>query len=209
MGIKIMDTAEFRQQILDVKEIIEFFLLKTLPENTTNVENFSDAVSIFNQDLSTLHDSLLTIINYFSLQQNAINALMTIDTVIKTNQVKVQNSDVLIHTLRMVILPQIEIFVQNLFSAVKAKKKIQDHIRSQNLNHLPEIIDDLVKKDQIFLDLIEMNLGSETSLLQQSLQSMLMSRLETSRINIDKMKNNLKSVFGPNQVEEERNSDLT
>ena len=193
-----MDTAEFRQQLLDIKEIIEFFLLKTLPPSTTTADDFSEAVSIFNQDLVTLHDSLLTIINYFSLQQNAIRALMTLDKVIQTSQVKVQNSDVLLHTLRMVILPQIEIFVQNIFSAVKAKKKVQDYLAdSPNLNRLPEIIDDLVAKDQTFLDIIQLKVGTETSLLEQSLQSMLMSRLEISRNNIDKMRANLKNTFGP------------
>ena len=193
-----MDTAEFRQQLLDIKEIIEFFLLKTLPPSRTTADDFSEAVNIFNQDLVTLHDSLLTIINYFSLQQNAIRALMTLDKVIQTSQVKVQNSDVLLHTLRMVILPQIEIFVQNIFSAVKAKKKVQDYLAdSPNLNRLPEIIDDLVAKDQTFLDIIQLKVGTETSLLEQSLQSMLMSRLEISRNNIDKMRANLKNTFGP------------
>lgn len=194
-----MDTAEFRKQLLEVKEIIEFFLLKTLPPSNINADNFSEAVNIFNQDLSTLHDSLRTIINYFSLQQNAIRALMTLDKVIQTPQVKVQSSDHLIHTLRMVILPQIEIFVQNIFSAVKAKNKVQKYLEeSPNLNRLPEIIDDLVAKDQTFLDIIQIQLATQSSLLQECLQSILMSRLDISREKIDNMKENLEKTFGPN-----------
>jgi hypothetical protein len=202
-----MDTAEFRKQILEIKEIIEYFLLKTLPPSSTQVENFSEAVNVFNQDLSTLHDSLLTIINYFTLQQNAIRALMTLDKVIQTNQVKVQSSDHLIHTLRMVILPQIEIFVQNIFSAVKAKNKVQKYLQdSPNLNRLPEIIDDLVAKDQTFLDIIQLELGTESSLLQESLQSILMSHLDVSREKIDTMKENLRKTFGPEPSDDISNS---
>lgn len=197
-----MDTAEFRTQILEIKEIIEYFLLHTLPDNYLDVDNFSEAVNVFNQDLSTLHDSLLTIINYFTLQQNAIRALMTLDKVVNAVHIKTQNSDILLHSLRMVILPQLEVFVQNIFSAVKAKNRVQKYLKdSPNLNRLPEIVNELVEKNQIFLDIIELHKSTESNLIEQSLQSMLMSRLETSRKNIDKMKENLKSKFNKESEE--------
>lgn len=201
-NVKSMDTAEFRTQILEIKEIIEYFLLHTLPDNYLDVDNFSEAVNVFNQDLSTLHDSLLTIINYFTLQQNAIRALMTLDTVVNSVHIKTQNSDILLHSLRMVILPQLEVFVQNIFSAVKAKNRVQKYLKdSPNLNRLPEIVNELVEKNQIFLDIIELQKSTESNLIEQSLQSMLMSRLETSRKNIDKMKENMKSKFNKESEE--------
>lgn len=183
-----MDTAEFRNQLLDLRKILESFL-----EDYGNEQelDFPNKLNLLNKEYELIHDSLMTIINYFSLQQNAIRALLLIENVTREKNIKLQEVDNLINAIRMFILPQIETFMYNLKSAVKSKDRVLAYLEKSPVQSIPSLVQDMVDMDKKFLDIIELQ---STNLLEQSFQSILMSRLENSKNQISQMLSNLQKL---------------
>ena len=189
-----MDTAEFRNQLLEIRKILESFL-QDYGENPS--DDFQNKLNSLNKEYELIHDSLLTIINYFSLQQNAIRSLLLIENVTRDKNVKLQEVDNLLNAMRMLILPQIETFTYNLKSAVKSKERVLAYLDNSPVQKIPILVQDMVAMDKKFLDIIEQPQASMSSnLLEQSLQSLLMSHLENSKTSIEKMLYNLQSGSG-------------
>ena len=176
-----MDTVEFRNQLLSLRQILESFLDGYGNEQSLDFQN---KLNILNKEYELIHDSLMTIINYFSLQQNAIRALLLIENVTREKNVKLQEVDNLLNAIRMFILPQIETFLYNLKSAVKSKDRVLAYLEKSPVSSIPSLVQDMVEMDKKFLDVIDQQ---NSNLLEQSLQSILMSRLENSKDAISKM----------------------
>lgn len=203
-----MDTVEFRNQLLEIRKIIESFL-QDYGENSS--DDFQNKLNSLNKEYELIHDSLLTIINYFSLQQNAIRSLLLIENVTRDKNVKLQEVDNLLNAMRMLILPQIETFTYNLKSAVKSKERVLAYLDNSPVQKIPILVQDMVAMDKKFLDIIEQPQASMSSnLLEQSLQSLLMSHLENSKTSIEKMLYNLQSGSGGEESSEtsENSEDL-
>ena len=203
-----MDTVEFRNQLLEIRKIIESFL-QDYGENSSDY--FQNKLNSLNKEYELIHDSLLTIINYFSLQQNAIRSLLLIENVTRDKNVKLQEVDNLLNAMRMLILPQIETFTYNLKSAVKSKERVLAYLDNSPVQKIPILVQDMVAMDKKFLDIIEQPQASMSSnLLEQSLQSLLMSHLENSKTSIEKMLYNLQSGSGGEESSEtsENSEDL-
>lgn len=183
-----MDSAEFRSQLSDLRKILESFLQGYGNEKSFDFQN---KLNFLNNEYEMIHDSLLTVINYFSLQQNAIRALLLIENVTREKNVKLQEIDNLVNAIRMFILPQIETFLYNLKSAVKSKDRVLAYLEKSPVQSIPSLVNDMVEMDKKFLDLIE---HSDTNLLEQSFQLILMSHLENSREKITKMLSNLEKL---------------
>ena len=189
-----MDTVEFRKQLLDIREILEAYLKEY---GVNQSDDFQNKLNSLNKEYELIHDSLLTIINYFSLQQNAIRAILLIENVTREKNIKIQDVDHLLNAMRMLILPQVETFLYNLKSAVKSKDRVLTYLENNPVQKIPDLVKEMVEMDKRFLDIIEQPLGPMTSnLLEQSLQSLLMSHLDNSSSAIEKMKNNL---YNPSQ----------
>lgn len=197
-----MDSAEFRKQLLDIRTVLESFIEGYGNEQSLDFQN---KLNTLNNEFEMIHDSLLTIINYFTLQQNAIRALLLIENVTREKNVKLQELDNLTNALRMFILPQIETFLYNLKSAVKSKDRVIAYLEKSPIQSIPSIIQDMVEMDKKFLETIEQpDKGQSNNLLEQSLQSLLMSRLESSRNQISKMLEHLQiPVQEPDNVTNE------
>ena len=183
-----MDSVEFRKQLLDIREILEGFLKNYDNQGSTD---FAMKLNALNNEYDLMHDSLLTIINYFSLQQNAIRALLLIENVTREKNIKLQEVDNLLNALRMLILPQIETFVYNLKSAVKSKDRILSYLEKSPTQKIPSLITDMVTMDKNFLAVITNSENMNENLLEQSLQSLLMAHLDISKEQISKMLTNL------------------
>ena len=179
-----MDSVEFRKQLLDIREILEGFLKNYDNQGSTD---FAMKLNALNNEYDLMHDSLLTIINYFSLQQNAIRALLLIENVTREKNIKLQEVDNLLNALRMLILPQIETFVYNLKSAVKSKDRILSYLEKSPTQKIPSLITDMVTMDKNFLAVITNSENMNENLLEQSLQSLLMAHLDISKEQISKM----------------------
>ena len=187
-----MDTAEFRNQMLDIRNILESLLQDY--ENNLNGD-FQNKLNALNKEYELIHDSLLTIINYFSLQQNAIRALLLIENVTREKNVKLQEVDNLINAIRMLLLPQVETLMYNLKSAVRSKERVLTYLENNPVQKIPDLVQNMVEMDKKFLSIIEQSNQSMTSnLLEQTLQAMLMSHLDNSREYIAKMRSNLENV---------------
>ncbi len=196
-----MDTAEFRNQMLDLRKILESFLQDY--ESNQNGD-FQNKLNALNKEYELIHDSLLTIINYFSLQQNAIRALLLIENVTREKNVKLQEVDNLLNAIRMMLLPQVETLMYNLKSAVKSKERVLTYLEKSPVQKIPDLVQNMVAMDKKFLSTVEQSGQSMTSnLLEQSLQAMLMSHLDNAREYISKMQSNLEN---PAQYQE-HNSD--
>jgi len=203
-----MDTSEFRNQLLDIRKILESFLENYEEEQN---HNFQDKLNALNKEYELIHDSLLTVINYFSLQQNAIRALLLIENVTREKTIKIQEVEYLRNAIRMMILPQVETLLYNLKSAVKSKERVLDYLEHNPIKNVPDLVQDMVAMDKKFLNIIEQPQQAMTSnLLEQTLQAMLMSHLDNAQEYITKMKQNLE---GPatnqldNQVETSEDED--
>ena len=96
-----MDTVEFRKQLLDIREILEAYLKEY---GVNQSDDFQNKLNSLNKEYELIHDSLLTIINYFSLQQNAIRAILLIENVTREKNIKIQDVDHLLNAMRMLIL---------------------------------------------------------------------------------------------------------
>lgn len=184
-----MDSTEFRNQLLDIRKVLESFIEGYGNEQSLDFQN---KLNTLNNEFEMIHDSLLTIINYFTLQQNAIRALLLIENVTREKNVKLQEIDNLTNALRMFILPQVETFLYNLKSAVKSKDRVIAYLEKSPIQSIPSIIQDMVEMDKKFLETIEQpDKGQSNNLLEQSLQSLLMARLESSKNQISKMLDHL------------------
>ena len=184
-----MDTAEFRKQLLDIRKILESFLSDY---NQVQPDDFQTKLNTLNKEYELIHDSFLTVINYFSLQQSAIRSLLLIENVTREKNVKIQDIDHLINAIRVLILPQVETFLYNLKSAVKSKERVLAYLENNTIHRLPDLVQDMVSMDKRFLNMVEQSNESMTSnLLEQSLQSLLMSHLDISSQYIEKIMNNL------------------
>ncbi len=186
-----MDTAEFRNQLLGIREVLESFLREY---GSNPSDDFQTKLNALNKEYELIHDSLLTIINYFSLQQNAIRSLLLIENVTREKNIKLQEIDNLLNAMRMLILPQVETLLYNLKSAVKSKERVLNYLENSPVQKIPDLVQDMVAMDKKFLDIVEQSPSAASSnLLEQSLQSLLMSHLDNSKNTIVKMLNNLQS----------------
>lgn len=202
-----MDTSEFRNQLLDIRKILESFLEDNEKEQD---QNFQDKLNELNKEYELIHDSLLTVINYFSLQQNAIRALLLIENVTREKTIKIQEVEYLRNAIRMMILPQVETLLYNLKSAVKSKERVLNYLENNPIKNVPDLVQEMVTMDKKFLDVIEQPQQAMTSnLLEQTLQAMLMSHLDNAQEYINKMTQNLgkpeTSTEQVNTSEEEEN----
>ena len=199
-----MDTAEFRKQLLDIRKILESFLddySKTQPND------FQNNLNMLNKEYELIHDSLLTVINYFSLQQNAIRSLLLIENVTREKNIKLQDADHLLNAIRVLILPQVETFLYNLKSAVKSKERVLTYLENNPIYKLPELVQDMVSMDKRFLSVVEQSNQSMTSnLLEQSLQSLLMLHLDNSSQYLEKIAENLQKPVDSNNNDNDNNN---
>lgn len=193
-----MDTAEFRNQMVNIRIILESFLKDYDDDKTFN--NFQNKLNKLNNDYELIHDSLMTIINYFSLQQNAIRALLSIEAITQEKNIKLQEINNLQNGMRMLILPQIEIFLYNLKSAVKSKDRVLNYLQKSPIQRIPELVKEMVEMDRKFLDITTQEEDEIViNLLEQSIQSLLMSHLDNSGKSIEKMLKHLENPSNVNQ----------
>jgi hypothetical protein len=184
--------------MVNIRIILESFLKDYDDDKTFN--NFQNKLNKLNNDYELIHDSLMTIINYFSLQQNAIRALLSIEAITQEKNIKLQEINNLQNGMRMLILPQIEIFLYNLKSAVKSKDRVLNYLQKSPIQRIPELVKEMVEMDRKFLDITTQEEDEIViNLLEQSIQSLLMSHLDNSGKSIEKMLKHLENPSNVNQ----------
>ncbi len=150
------------------------------------------------KSLVTVEDSIETLLNWIKLEKNALRNLDTIvdwskklvlDSTLSTDDVR--------HRLRVIILPQVESFTQNLATGEKSALKVLDAIK-KNLEELPQFLKDVQQQNYKILSSIGYDPDAETSYLDLSLFNLYQGRFKDYEKEIKSFKESIK----PTQMSE-------
>ncbi len=155
------------------------------------------------KQLVTVEDALETLLNWIKLEKNCIRNFETIlewaenlasDKNISKDEVRYQ--------LRVVLLPQVESFTQNLTTGEKSALKVLDAV-NKDLNSLPLFLKDTQQQNFKLLTTLGYEPESKTSHLDLALNNLYQGRLEQFENEIHSLAQNLKHLKPGDQFEEE------
>ena len=145
------------------------------------------------KQLTTIEDVLETLLNWIKLQKNALRNFETIiDWVRKLTLDSTLTKDDIRSRLRIIILPQVESFTQNLTTGEKSALKILDAV-SRNLEELPEFLKSIQQKNFKLLSTIGYDPQSETSHLDLALLCLYQGRFNDFEKELRLLQDNLTS----------------
>lgn len=142
--------------------------------------------------LVTVEDSVETLLNWIKLEKNALRNL---DTIVDWSKKLVLDStlttDDVRHRLRVIILPQVESFTQNLSTGEKSALKVLDAIK-KNLEDLPQFLKDVQQQNFKTLSSIGYDPEAGTSYLDLSLFNLYQGRFKEYEKEIKSFKESIK-----------------
>jgi tetratricopeptide (TPR) repeat protein len=145
--------------------------------------------------LVTVEDSLETLLNWIKLEKNALRNL---DTIVDWSKKLVLDStlttDDVRHRLRVIILPQVESFTQNLTTGEKSALKVLDAIK-KNLEDLPQFLKDVQQQNFKILSSIGFEPDDGTSYLDLALFNLYQGRFKEYEKEIKSFKESIKSTL--------------
>ena len=155
------------------------------------------------KQLVTVEDALETLLNWIKLEKNCIRNFETIlEWAENLASDKNMSKDEIRYQLRVVLLPQVESFTQNLTTGEKSALKVLDAI-NKDLNSLPQFLKDTQQQNFKLLTILGYEPESKTSHLDLALNNLYQGRLEQFNKEIQLLAQNLKHLKSNDLVEEE------
>lgn len=143
------------------------------------------------KQLGTVEDVLETLLNWIKLEKNGLRNFETIvDWVKKLALDTTLQKDDIRSRLRIIILPQVESFTQNLTTGEKSALKVLSAV-SKNLEELPHFLKSVQQKNFKLLSMIGYDPQSGTSHLDLALYNLYQGRFKDFENELMKMKANM------------------
>ncbi|MHA2139211.1 MAG: hypothetical protein ACW98G_15105 [Candidatus Hodarchaeales archaeon] len=160
-------------------------LLKTQIDTTLEQPD-----ELFKQ-LGTIEDVLETLLNWIKLQKNGLRNFETIvDWVKKLAIDSTLSKDEIRSRLRIIILPQVESFTQNLTTNEKSALKVLDAVR-KNLEELPNFLKSIQQKNFKLLSTIGYDPQTGTSHLDLAFLNLYQGRFADFEKELNQLKENM------------------
>ncbi|MFX0181564.1 MAG: hypothetical protein ACFE95_00680 [Candidatus Hodarchaeota archaeon] len=144
------------------------------------------------KQLGTIEDSLETVLNWIKLEKNA---LRNFETILEWSKKLALDStlskDDIRSRLRIMVLPQIESFTQNLATGEKSALQIVDVV-TKNLEELPQFLKDIQQQNFKLLTTIGYEPDGGTSYLDLALFNLYQGRFKDFEKELSSLRNNVK-----------------
>jgi hypothetical protein len=145
------------------------------------------------KQLVTVEDVLETLLNWIKLHKNGLRNFETIaDWVKKLAIDSTLTKDDIRSRLRIIILPQVESFTQNLTTGEKSALKVLDAV-SKNLEELPQFLKSIQGKNFKLLSTLGYEPQTGTSHLDLALQNLYQGRFQDFEAELKKLRDNMKT----------------
>lgn len=176
----------------DIRSYQDYFeeLFDSLSTLKTEIDKPEKPDELYKQ-LTTIEDVLETLLNWIKLQKNGLRNFETIiDWVKKLTLDSTLSKDDIRSRLRIIILPQIESFTQNLTTGEKSALKVLDTV-SKNLEELPQFLKLVQQKNFKLLTTIGYDPESRTSHLDLAMFNLYQGRFADFEKELGQLKENL------------------
>jgi len=145
------------------------------------------------KQLVTVEDVLETLLNWIKLHKNGLRNFETIaDWVKKLAIDSTLSKDDIRSRLRIIILPQVESFTQNLTTGEKSALKVLDAV-SKNLEELPQFLKTIQGKNFKLLSTLGYEPQTGTSHLDLALQNLYQGRFQDFEAELKQLRDNMKT----------------
>ena len=146
------------------------------------------------KQLGTVEDVLETLLNWIKLQKDGLRNFETIaDWVKKLAIDSTLTKDDIRSRMRIIILPQVESFTQNLTTGEKSALKVLDAV-SKNLEELPQFLKTIQQKNFKLLSTLGYEPQSGTSHLDLALYNLYQGRFQDFETQLSKLKANMNTT---------------
>ena len=143
------------------------------------------------KQLGTVEDVLETLLNWIKLQKNGLRNFETIaDWARKLAIDSTLTKDDIRSRLRIIILPQVESFTQNLTTGEKSALKVLDAV-SKNLEELPQFLKTIQQKNFKLLSTLGYEPQTGTSHLDLALNNLYQGRFQEFEAELTRLKDNM------------------
>lgn len=144
------------------------------------------------KQLGTIEDALETVLNWIKLEKNALRNFETILEWSKKLAIdSTLSKDDIRSRLRVMVLPQVESFTQNLTTGEKSALKIVDVV-TKDLEELPQFLKDIQQQNFKLLSTIGYEPEGGTSYLDLALFNLYQGRLKDFEKELSSLRNNVK-----------------
>ncbi len=146
------------------------------------------------KQLVTVEDALETLLNWIKLHKNGLRNFETIaDWVKKLAIDSTLSTDDIRSRLRIIILPQVESFTQNLTTGEKSALKVLDVV-SKNLEELPQFLKTIQQKNFKLLSTLGYEPQTGTSHLDLALHNLYQGRFKDFEVELKRLRDNMKTT---------------
>ncbi|MCK5344746.1 MAG: hypothetical protein KAR20_15135 [Candidatus Heimdallarchaeota archaeon] len=143
------------------------------------------------KQLGTVEDVLETLLNWIKLQKDGLRNFETIaDWVKKLAIDSTLTKDDIRSRMRIIILPQVESFTQNLTTGEKSALKVLDAV-SKNLEELPQFLKTIQQKNFKLLSTLGYEPQTGTSHLDLALYNLYQGRFQDFETQLSQLKANM------------------
>ena len=143
------------------------------------------------KQLVTVEDVLETLLNWIKLHKNGLRNFETIaDWVRKLALDSTLSKDDIRSRLRIIILPQVESFTQNLTTGEKSALKVLDAV-SKNLEELPQFLKSIQLKNFKLLSTLGYEPQTGTSHLDLALNNLYQGRFQDFEAELKQLRDNM------------------
>ena len=180
-----------KKLLLDVREIIEKFLIHNTDEN-----NYESAINSLEKEYEVIENSLSTLLNYLALQQNVLRSFRNIEQFTRKSLLEDRSPDQINKTLRIIMLPQFEVLFSNISTVFKSSDRVLLYADNPDI---PGGVSDKIREirnfDKNFLNLIRHDEENKTNDLDLALNGLIIGQFENSSKRISNMLNDAKNLM--------------
>lgn len=180
-----------KKLLLDVREIIEKFLIHNTDEN-----NYESAINSLEKEYEVIENSLSTLLNYLALQQNVLRSFKNIEQFTRKSLLEDRSPDQINKTLRIIMLPQFEVLFSNISTVFKSSDRVLLYADNPDI---PGGVSDKIREirnfDKNFLNLIRHDEENKTNDLDLALNGLIIGQFENSSKRISNMLNDAKNLM--------------
>lgn len=184
------DVSDYQKALLALSDIVGKTLVAAVTANKgyAPVTEMQDAISQIIAELDLVSNTLGTILNWIRLQETAMAALGSLEEWASVAATE-NDVDAIRHRMRIMLLPQVESFVQCISSADKGSR-IALPFMSEDLTKIPGLIKKLSDVNVNLLELIEYEPSTKTDLLSSCLNALYRGAVSDFGTRIERLEKN-------------------
>ncbi|MFX0064592.1 MAG: hypothetical protein ACFFC7_20660 [Candidatus Hermodarchaeota archaeon] len=177
-------------------KMLEFLVTETskATKSLDVPEDFEEISQNLSTRLQTISDSLASLLNWVRIQQNALTALLSLHSWSKAySTIETKDVSEIRSRMRLMLLPELEVFIQSLFTADKSRGQILPYFEEQ-MRIIPKMLQSFSEFNLQLLTLIGFDPSSRVSYLDAGAQALYRGAFGEFSVNMEKIKANIEKV---------------